>query len=273
MDLGLVGKKVVVTGGSRGIGRHIALGFAREGASVAICSRGRGAIDSTLSELQQLGVVAYGIEADLDNPEIPAKVMDDAADVLGGIDVLINNASSNVTGAGGIESMTEATLLQRVVGKGFAAIRCSRAAIPHMKRAGAGRIVFIGGTSARSALRPSEMPLGGSGMPAGLGNSMLANYARHLSMELAKDNILANIVHPHLTRTDRFPNLVARTMEQRNVGEAEAKAVLASLLPIGRVIEPEEVADLVVFLCSARAAGISGQAVAVDGGAGGNISY
>ena len=273
MELGLAGKRIIVTGGSRGIGRHIALGFAREGARIAICSRGREAIDATLAELRQLGVVAHGIAADLDVPEIPAKVIDEAADALGGIDVLINNASSNVTGAGSIETMPEATLLQRVVGKGFAAIRCSRAVIPHLKRVGAGRIVFIGGTSARSALRPSEMPLGGSGMPAGLGNSMLANFARHLSMELAQDKILVNIVHPHLTRTDRYPNLVAKTMELRGVREAEANAALANLLPIGRVIEPEEVADLVVFLCSARASGISGQAVAVDGGAGGNISY
>lgn len=273
VELGLAGRNVVVTGGSRGIGRQIALGFASEGAHVAICSRGRAQVDATVAELRSLGVKAHGVAVDLDGPEGPAAFIDEVAGVLGGIDVLVNNASSTVTGSGGVDTIPEAALLQRVVGKGFAAIRCTRAAVPHMKRAGGGRIVFIGGTSARSVLRPAEMPLGGSGMPAGLGNSLLTNFARHLSVELAPAQILVNVVHPHLTRTDRYPGLLAKTMEQRNLSESEANKALSSLLPIGRVIEAEEVADLVVFLCSARASGIAGQAVAVDGGAGGSIPY
>jgi 3-oxoacyl-[acyl-carrier protein] reductase len=164
-------------------------------------------------------------------------------------------------------------LLQRVVGKGFAAIRCARAAVPHLRRGNGGRILFVGGTSARSVLRPSEMPLGGSGMPAGLGNSMISNFARHLSVELAADNILVNVVHPHFTRTDRYAGILEKTMEQSGVNEAQGHAMLASLVPIGRVIEAQEVADLVVFLCSARASAISGQAIAVDGAAGGHIPY
>lgn len=273
MNLGLSGKAVLVTGGNRGIGRQIALCFAKEGAKVAICGRNRAHIDSTAAEIRGHGVPCHGLAADLDAAGIPEQVVDEAARLLGSLDILVNNASSTVSGSGGGETMPEAALLQRVLGKGFSAIRCARAAIPHMRRSGGGRIVFIGGTSARTVLRPREMPLNGSGLPAGLGNSMIANFARHLSVELAGDNILVNVVHPHLTRTDRYPQLVAKTMEQRGLSDAEANAALANLLPIGRVIEPEEIADLVVFLCSARASAISGQAVAVDGGAGGHIPY
>jgi 3-oxoacyl-[acyl-carrier protein] reductase len=273
LNLGLAGKSVLVTGGNRGIGRQIALCFAREGAKVAICGRNREHVESATSEIKALGAASHGMVADLDAEGIPGKIVDEVAAVFGQLDILINNASSTVSGSGDAETLPEAALLQRVVGKGFAAIRCTRAAIPHMRKAGGGRVVFIGGSSARSVLRPREMPLNGSGLPAGLGNSMLVNYARHLSVELAADKILVNVVHPHLTRTDRYPQLVAKTMEQRGLDESAANAALASLLPIGRVIEPEEVADLVVFLCSARASAISGQTVAVDGAAGGHISY
>lgn len=273
MNLGLSGKTVLVTGGNRGIGREIALCFAKEGAHVAICGRNRALVDSTVAEIQRLGATGHGLIADLDAEGVPAQVLEQAAGKLGGLDILVNNAASTVSGSGTVETMPEQALLQRVVGKGFAGIRCARAAIPHMRKRGGGRIVFIGGSSARSILRPHEMPLNGSGLTAGLGNAMIANFARHLSVELARDHILVNVVHPHLTRTDRFPDIVTKTMQQRGVGEADALAALGSLLPIGRVIEPEEVADLVVFLCSARASAISGQAVAVDGGAGGHIPY
>ena len=121
--------------------------------------------------------------------------------------------------------------------------------------------------------RPGELPSAGSGLPQGLGNSALANFSKHLAEEVAGDGILVNIVHPHSTRTGRHPDRVARRAAAKGITAAEAEAEIAAQFPIGRIVEPEDIAPLVLLLASPLAAGITGQSIAVDGGALRGIAY
>jgi 3-oxoacyl-[acyl-carrier protein] reductase len=263
VDMGLRGKGVLVTGGSRGIGRAIALAFAAEGANVAICGRDTAQLTRTEPELAALGGRALAIAADLFRADDCRRVVDATAEAFGRFDVLVNNASTNVGGS--LETATDEVLLERVMGKTLASIRTSRAALPHFRRVGGGRIICIGGTSVRM---PSKM-----GLPSGLGNSSVVNLAKHLSQEVAREGILVNVVHPPFTKTDRYPDRLAARARERGISLAEAEASFAGEFAINRVVEPADIAPLVVFLASPHAAAVTGQSIAVDGGHSPAITY
>jgi len=274
MDLKLRGAAVMVTGGSQGIGFAIAHAFAAEGARVAICARDRGRLDAAAAKIRAQGAECLAISGDLLDPEACRRVIDDTAAAFGRLDVLVNNASTSVDRTPrSLEDASDNELMARFMGKTMAAIRCSRAALPHMRRAGGGRIVCIGGTAARSVFRAGELPSGGSGLPQGLGNSALANFSKQLAEEVAGDGILVNTVHPHTTRTGRHPDRVARLAQARGITAAEAEAAIAAQFPIGRIVEPEDIAPLVLLLASPLAAAITGQSITVDGGALRGIAY
>ncbi len=273
MDLRLKDKAVLVTGGTRGIGRQIAIAFADEGANVAICGRNSEHLDGAVASLRERGVIVHGIQADLQLPGSASRVVDEAATALGGLQVLVNNASNKLDRYDAFERRTDAQLMARITGKSLPAMQCARAAIPHMRRAGWGRIICMGGGSAHSLLRPWELPGTNSGMEQGVGNAMIVNFARHLSLELAKENILVNVLHPGTTRSDRYPAFVAEIMRERKLSREEADAILANIAPIGRLIEPDDIAPLILFLASDYARAITGQSIGVDGGTGGHITY
>ena len=263
MDLKLKSKAVLVTGGSRGIGREIALAFAREGADVAICARNEEKLAQTGNELRALGGRAQTIAADLFNAEDCQRVIDETAQAFGRLDVLVNNASTNVGGS--LLTAKDDVLMERIMGKTLAAMRCARAAIPHLRRTGGGRIINIGGLAARNP--------GNTSLPSGLGNAAVSNFSKHLSDEVAADQILVNVVHPTFCKTDRHPGRVAARARERGISEAESEASFAAMFPIGRVIEPADVASLVLFLASPHAGAITGQSIAVDGGRSRSVSY
>ena len=274
MDLKLRGAAVLVTGGSQGIGLAIAEGFAAEGARVAICARDRARLDAAAAQLRAAGAECLAISADLLDPAACRRAVDETAAAFGRLDVLVNNASTSVDRTPrSLEDASDQQLLERFMGKTMAAIRCSRAALPHLRRAGGGRIVSIGGTAARSVFRAGELPSSGSGLPQGLGNAALANFSKHLAEEVAGENILVNIVHPHLTRTGRHPERVKRRAEALGVTPAEAEAAIAAQFPIGRIVEPADIVPLVLLLASPLAGAITGQSITVDGGALRGIAY
>jgi NAD(P)-dependent dehydrogenase (short-subunit alcohol dehydrogenase family) len=263
MDLGLGGKSVVVTGGNRGIGRGIALAFAGEGANVAIVGRDSGALAAVRDEIEALGVKALAIEADLFTAQGCIRVADDTAAAFGGLDVLVNNASTAVSGQ--LESLSDDQLMERLNGKTLAYMRCCRAALPWLREAGTGRIVCIGGLAARAAAKMT--------LPSGLGNAALCNFVKHFSNDVAADGITVNVVHPPFTKTDRYPARLAARAAERGLSLEDAEATFVADFPIGRLIEPGDIAPMVLFLASPHAAAITGQAIGVDGGSSPDVSY
>lgn len=274
MDLKLGGHAVLVTGSTRGIGRDIALGFAREGALVAICGRDQKQLQATKAEVVAIGAQCHAMIADLSKADDCARVVNETASHFGRLDTLVNNASTSVDKTpNSLEDATDDQLLARVVGKAMVAVRCSRAALVHMRRVAGGRIVMIGGVSSRTIIRGDEAMSPGSTLPQGLGNASLANFTKFLSEEVAKDNIAVNIVHPHFTRTGRFPARLSQYAQDRGISEAQAEVQLISHMPIGRLIDPSDITPIVLMLGSPLVGAITGQSIAVDGGATRGVVY
>jgi NAD(P)-dependent dehydrogenase (short-subunit alcohol dehydrogenase family) len=256
MDLGLKGKSVLVTGGNRGIGLAIALAFAGEGANVAVCGRDKAALADAEAKITAMGVKGKAVAVDLFTAAGCIGAVQAAVGAFGGLDVLVNNASTAVSG--NIETLDDEGLMERLTGKTLAYMRCCRAALPHLRKSTRGRVICIGGTAARHA--------GATALPSALGNSALIAFVKQFSLTVAAEGITANIVHPPFTKTDRYPARRAARAKQLGVSEAEAEASFAKQFPIGRIVEASDIAPMVLFLASPQASAITGQSIAIDGG-------
>jgi len=264
VELGLKDKAVLVTGGNRGIGLAIALAFADEGARVAICGRDEAALNKARAAIAERGVKTAAIVTDLFTPDGCERAIAETVNAFGRLDVLVNNASTSVSGR--LETLSDDKLMERVMGKTLASMRCARAALPHLRKSGCGRIVCIGGSSAR-------VPEAEGSLPGGLGNSSLSNFVKHFSNDVAADGITVNVIHPPFTKTERYPDRVAALARERGVSLEVAEELFASRFPIGRVVEPGDIAPMVLFLASSQAGAVTGQSIGVDGGATPNVIY
>jgi 3-oxoacyl-[acyl-carrier protein] reductase len=252
VDLGLTGKVGLVTGGSRGIGRSIALRLAAEGVQVAICGRAAETLDATLAEIRAHGVTAHGVVADVTQPGEVERFVDESAAALGGADVLV----ANVGGTSGqdLVASTPEDWLRTFDLNLFHAVRAIRAAVPHMQARGGGSVVSI---ASISGWKPGPRAQYGA---AKAGEIFLAGA---LAWELAPLRIRVNTVSPGSIMFpgggwERF-----RTEQAERFAEFERRE-----FPWGRLGTPQEVADVVVFLLSDRAAWINGANINVDGAQG-----
>ena len=246
MDLGLTGKVAIVTGSSRGIGRAIALGFAAEGCDVVVTARGAETLNQTLDELKAAGARALGVAADLSVPQGPEQVVAAAKAEFGRIDILVNNVGGAFPGAD--DAAWEAAWQINMM----AAVRSSRLVVPEMRAVGGGAILHISSIWGREA---------GGGATYNAVKAGMISHAKALALELAKDNIRVNSLAPGSIafegggwwrRQQADPEGMARFIEQN----------IAS----GRFGRDDEVANVAVFLCSARASWVTGACVNVDGG-------
>ena len=267
MDLQLAGAAALVTGGGRGIGREIALCLAHEGVDVAVCGRTAEPLQRTAADIRLLGVQSAAIVVDLTDPESGTEAVRQTTAALGRLDILVNNASTDVTGhhPTDLEDLSDEQLLDRVSVKGVGAVRCTRAALPYLRGTGRGRVICIGGINSRIA--PS------GNLAVGLGNSFVAYFSKSLSVDVARDGVTVNVVSPGQTRTDRHPARMERTASELGISVVEAEARRAAQVPIGRIIEPIDVARVVVFLASPLSSAITGQVIAVDGGITPSVVY
>lgn len=248
MQVELTGKRVMVAGGSRGIGRSIALACAAAGASVSICARGAAALEATRAEIAAFGVNAHAASCDLAQLDAIEGYVVAAASALGGIDILVNNATG--FGRGDDEESWEASMSVDLM----AAVRVSREALPYLRE---GRDATIINIASGSGLNPSVRT------PAyGAAKAAVIHYTRTQAAALARSGIRVNCVAPG---SIEFPG---GSWEQRKSDAPELYQATLASCPLGRMGRPEEVADVVVFLASAHASWITAQIVGVNGGQG-----
>lgn len=246
MQISFKGKRVVVAGGSRGIGRSIALGFAGAGAAVSICARGQAGLDATAAEIRALGVKAHAAPCDLADKTAIDGYIAAAAEALGGIDILINNASG--FGGGDTEDGWKKGLDVDVM----ATVRASNAALAHIERSGGGAILNISSISglAASTRTPSYAAV----------KAAVINYTMSQALMLAPKQIRVNAIAPG---SIEFPG--GMWEERKNSSPQLYNAILKSI-PWGRLGRPEEIATAALFLCSDAASWVTGQTLVVDGG-------
>jgi 3-oxoacyl-[acyl-carrier protein] reductase len=258
MDLELRGKVAVVTGGSKGIGRAIALGLAAEGARVVVVARESGAIDKLVAEARDRGARdPLGISADLSQLSEVDRVVATARRDCGRIDILVNNAGA-IRG-GGFLDIPDAQWIHDWNLKLLGYIRMARAVFPVMQGQGGGRIVNVVGAAARN---PTATYLTG-----GAANAALVNFTKGLADLGAESNILVTAVSPAATRTERWDALMEQQARAAGKSVEEMRAAAEAPYKLGRIATPEDIADVVCFLASARASFITGICITVDGGA------
>lgn len=257
MELGLRGKAALVTGASQGIGQAIALGLAEEGVHLAICARGREALEKTAQEMQAAtGSLVIAIPADMSRREDITMFVNRAAEALGRIDILVNVAGASAFGS--FLSLPDEAWASAMELKYLGYVRCAREVIPFMLRQGGGRIINVVGTGGHEAVATH--------LAGGCANAALLLFTKGLAQEMAQHNILVNAVSPGRVATQRLEKLIRAWAANRGCSYEEALQSMVAEVPLRRWAQPREIADMVVFLASERASFVTGSLIVVDGG-------
>src|SRR5437867_2946001 len=272
MDFGLQGKHALVTGGSLGIGRAIALELAREGVDVAIVARSKGQLEATARELEsQTRRRVIPLVADVTSKDQVDRAVAQAAERLGGLHILVNSGSppgGSATATGPIETVVDEDLLHDFNVKYVGALRCARAVILHLKEQRWGRIINVSGTNARNA----------GNLSGGARNTSLVHLTKTLAVQLGRFGITVNCIHPGTTRTERTPRLLAARAKELGVTVDEVEPRdFAPDSPRGnaicRMVDAAEIAYVTAFLASDKAWAVSGELIVETGGAGRSVYY
>ena len=257
MDLGLSGRRAIVTGGSKGLGKAIAAELLAEGAAVAICSRHKAELDEAAAELAAPGRSVTALPCDVTDPGQVESFIAAAAAALGGADILVNNAGAARPGQ--FAALTDEDWHADIEVKLFSQIRCTRAALPHLRRSTAPRVININAVYARY---PDPVFLASS-----VNRASCLSLSKALSIELGHEGILVNSVNIGFVVTPQWENIRARRAPDVPAEEFFGQ-LAASEVPLGRFGRPDEVAGIVAFLAGDRASYINGASIDVGGGMG-----
>jgi NAD(P)-dependent dehydrogenase (short-subunit alcohol dehydrogenase family) len=257
VDLQLNDKTALVTGASEGIGKAIARALAREGVDVAICARRKEPLEAAASEIaRETNRKIVPIPADLTKPGDAENFVRQAHAALGHVDILVNNAGSAPGGI--IEFLSEEDWAQSLQLKFMGYVRCLKHVLPIMQKQGGGRVVNLIGND---GVKPSYWEIA-----PGAANAAGQNLTVALAGQYGKDNISFVAVNPGPVRTERWAGLVDAMARDMKIPREEADTLAPRSIPLGRIAESEEVANLVAYLASDLAHFINGTMIEIDGG-------
>ncbi|WP_017729107.1 SDR family NAD(P)-dependent oxidoreductase [Halalkalibacterium ligniniphilum] len=256
MNLQLAGKKALITGGSRGIGKAIARQLALEGVECTICSRTESTLRETAEHLsKETGGKIHPIVADLTKADSIEALVEKAAAAMGGIDILVNNGA-RVSGGEpeDFHNVKDELILKDFEEKYLGYFRCMRSVVPHMKKNNWGRIINMSGMAARTA----------SSVSAGARNASVVHLTKAAAQELGKFGINVNAIYPTTTYTETVAERIS-SKEKRDV-EGKKNA-------IGRLVTADEIAYVAIFLASPLSVSITGDVISATGGKGDAVYY
>ena len=257
MDLGLVGKRAIVTGGSKGMGNAIANRLAAEGADVAIGARSEGPLTEAADEIEaEHGTRCVPITVDLTSVNETETFVEEAVSGLDGLDILVNNAGKAV--AGSLPELTEEDWDTTIDLKMQGLVRCTQKAMPYLTDGDGGVIVNNIGNDGS---KPSATELSPGAICAAN-----INFTEALAKEYGRKGVRINAVNPGPVETGLWSNFLDGVAERLDITREEADRVVKNSVPLGRTSEPENIADVVAFLASERAMMVNGAVIDVDGG-------
>jgi len=257
MDLGLNGKRAIVTGASRGIGKETALALAGEGARVCVTARNEELLAQTVKDIDAAGGEGMYVPADLMSVEGCQSVVSACVENWSGVDILINAAGA--ARGGDILELPADIIADALALKSYGYMRMAQIAIPHMQENKWGRIVNIAGGAGASPARGN--------IPTSIANAAVYNITRALSDAVAGDGIMVNVINPGMTNTQRARDLQQGRADKEGRDVEEVLKELGARLPAGRIGEPEEVARVACFFASEACSYVFGSSVYMDGGA------
>ncbi|MCC5861782.1 MAG: SDR family oxidoreductase [Gammaproteobacteria bacterium] len=261
MEINLQGKRVIVTGGSRGIGRAIAVAFSAEGARVAICARTPDTLEAVAAQLKPHAQDVIALPVDVSSDAQVKAFVAQVVEAWGGVDILVNNAGQ---GRGGnLDTLTTEAILDHANILQMGHFRFTQAVVPHMRQQRWGRIIDI---NALAGTVPTP-----EGIPSVINRAACVALSRSLGMNLAKDNILVNSLNMGWIDTGQWDRHY-REMPP-GVSREEFDAMVTKVVPLGRYGRPEDVTGMVLFLSSEHASFISAASIDIAGGMGGQIAY
>lgn len=252
MDLGLTGRRALITAGSKGLGRACAAALAEEGANVFISSRGESALEKTAHEIGAAGQLA----ADISDPATPQLLVEAAVAVMGGIDILVTNAGGPPPGTFRTTAVEAWDTGYQLTLMSF--VRLVKAALPYLELSDQARIVVLTSTSVREPIPNIVL--------SNAFRSAVTSTAKTMSSELMPRGITVNTLQPGRILTDRILQLDSATAASEGITREEATERSVKLIPAGRLGRVEEFGAACAFLCSGQAGYITGQSLAVDGG-------
>lgn len=258
MDLGLRDRVAIVMASSKGLGRAVALGLAREGARVTICARGEEALRRTEQEIrEETGADVQAFALDVTRRESQKKLVSETIGRFGRVDILVNNAGGPPTGQ--FLQLPEASWQEALDLNLLSTVFMTREVVPHMISRRWGRIINLTSYSVKQPIDNLIL--------SNMARTGVVGFAKTLASELAPHNILVNNVCPGPFATDRHTALAEDRARRAGVPVEQVLDQAAKTVPLGRFGKPEEFADLVVFLASERASYLTGSTIQIDGGA------
>lgn len=256
MDMGLQGSAAFVTGASKGIGRATARLLSAEGCDVAITARGEEALVQTAREIEdETGRAVLPLAGDMSRQEDVDRTVQAALERFGKIDILVTCAGSSPGGL--LEELTEEKWMSSLNLKFMGYVRTCKAVLPHMRERESGSVVLVVGND---GLKPSYWET-----TAGAANAADLNFASSMAEQYGRYGVRVNTVNPGPVNTDRWDGLEKAFARDKGVDQPRAHELAVNSIPLGRICEPEEVANLTVFLASPRASFINGAHVPIDG--------
>jgi NAD(P)-dependent dehydrogenase (short-subunit alcohol dehydrogenase family) len=251
----LEGKVVIVTGGSRGIGRAISHRLAQDGARMVLCARGEDALNDVVKEITDAGGDASAIAVDLRLPEGAARVADFAVKTFGGIDIVVNNAGA--TKRGDFLHLSDDDWADGFALKFFGAVRLTRSAWPQLEKRG-GSLLNISGAGGRTP--GPEFTIGGSV------NAAVLSFTKAMADVGIRDGVQVNAINPGTIRTGRFQMRLASIVKDQQIDLETAERRLVEASQVTRIGEPEDVANLVAFVVGEEGRFLQGSLIDLDGG-------
>ncbi len=261
MNIDLSGKRVIITGASRGIGKAIAEAFAADGAKVAICARNQQAVEDTAKQLEVHAESVIARSVDVTDTAAVQSFVAEVASAWGSVDVLVNNAGQGK--GGNLDTLTPEEILAHANVLQMGHFRFVQAVLPHMRKQRWGRIIEI---NALAGVVPTP-----EGIPSVINRASCIALSKSLGMSLPKDNILVNSLNMGWIDTGQWD----RHFKEMGPGVSreEFDEMVMKVVPLGRYGRPEDVAGMALFLASEYASFISGASIDIAGGMGGQIAY